>query len=116
MTITKYNIINTLSNKKLPYYDFKTDYFIVPFKSSYRWFVEAANYNKEKGYNEYYILVSNEKFDENCRRCETNQYGKCKFKLLGEIKDYVISECNDRGNITCDYVETCGNYDVFRIV
>lgn len=116
MNVVKYNIINPLSNKKLPYYDFKTDNFIFPLKGNYKWFVEAANFNKEKGYNEYYILLGKDKFDDNCRRCEVTQYGKCKVKLLGEIREYVISECINRGNITVYYIETCDNYDVFSVV
>ena len=116
MTITKYNIINHLSSTKKPYYDLKKNLFIFPVKQNYKWFVEAANFNKEKGCNEYYILLGTDKFDDDCRRCEVNQYGKCKVKLLGDIRDYVVSECVDRGNLTCDYVESCDNYDVFRIV
>ena len=114
--IAKYNIINPISNRKKPYYDFKLNYFIFPVKRKYKYFVEAANYDSQRGITQYYLILSDIAFDDNCRVCETNMYNKCKVKLLGEIKDYVINECKDRGNIIVDYVETIDNADVFRIV
>ena len=42
MVITKYNVVNPISNKKKPYYDFAKDYFIFPANTNYRYFVEAS--------------------------------------------------------------------------
>lgn len=114
--IPKYNIINPISNTKKPYYDFKFNYFIFPVDRKYKYFVEAANFNQTKGYMEYFIILDEKPFDENCRKCEVNMYGKCKVKLLGEIKDYVRNECRERGNIEVSYVETINSADVFSIV
>lgn len=115
MVITKYNVVNPISNKKKPYYDFAKDYFIFPANTNYRYFVEASLFNKEKGYDEYYLLLSKEKFDENCRKCEVNQYGKCKMKLVGEIKEFVKKECLERGNVNLEYIESIDLYDVYSI-
>lgn len=115
MTITKYNVLNPKSDRKKPYYDISKDIFYFPVKTKYRYFVEASQFNLEKNVTEYFLLLGTTKFDENCRLCEVDGYGKCKIKLKGEIKDYVKSECTERGNIECNYIETEDNYDVFRI-
>lgn len=116
MTITKYNVLNPSINRKQPYYDVNKELFLFPVKSKYRYFVEASRFNREKNINEYYLLLGSVKFDDNCRLCEVNEYGKCKVKLKGEIKEYVMNECSERGNIECNYIETEDDYDVFRVV
>ena len=106
MVIVKYNVLNPHIDKKKPYYDLNKELLIFPVKSKYRHFVEASQYNKEKGVNEYFLLLGTKKFDDSCRLCEVNEYGKCKVKLKGEIKEYVKDIAAERGNIECYYVET----------
>lgn len=116
MPIVKYKILNPLVNHKKPYYDYKRNKFIFQVKSNYKYFLEAAQFNPEKGYNEYYILIGTEKFDDSCRTCEVDMYGKCKLNVIGELKDYIIDQTKDRGNINVEYVESCDGYDVFSVI
>lgn len=116
MPIAKYKILNPLIDHKKPYYDFKRKKFIFPVKVGYKYFLEAAQYNPDKGYNEYFILLGTDKFDDNCRTCEVDMYGKCKLNIIGELKDYIIEQSKDRGNLKIEYVESGEDFDVFSII
>ena len=116
MPIAKYKILNPLIDHKKPYYDTKRRKFIFPVKVGYKYFLEAAQYNPDKGYNEYFILLGTDKFDDNCRTCEVDMYGKCKLNIIGELKDYIIEQSEDRGNLQVEYVESGEDYDVFTII
>lgn len=114
--IYKYNILNPLINNKEPYYDFEKDNLIIPVSKRYKYFVEAYTFDNETNNNNYYLLLGINKFDNNCRICDTNMYAKCKIKLKGEIKDFVKRECKDRGNIIIKFVESTDDYDVYMII
>lgn len=116
MSIAKYKILNPLIDHKKPYYDFKRKKFIFPVDIGYKYFLEAAQYNPDKGYNEYFILLGTDKFDDNCRTCEVNMYGKCKLNIIGELKDYIIEQSKDRGNLKVEYVESGEDFDVFSVI
>ena len=115
MPIVKYTVLNPLQDNKKPYYDIKRKQFIFPVKENYKWFLEAAQFNVVKNDNDYFILIGTNKFDDNCKKCEVDMYGKCKLRLIGELKEYVIEECNSRGNIKVEYIESTDDYDVFSI-
>ena len=54
-------------------------------------------------------------YDESCKKCQTNQYGKCSVPITGEFKDYVLEECKERGNIIVEYSESEEGYDSFNV-
>lgn len=115
MNVTKYNIINPVTDKRLPYYD-KTGYLIIPTPGkNYKYFLECSIYIKDEKRNQYFILLGEEKFDENCRKCETSLYGRTKLKPKGELKDYIEENCQDTKNISIVYKESEGGYDVYQI-
>lgn len=115
MPIFKYDILNPVKDNKRPFFDEKRGLFYIPVKTNYRYYIEAAITNAENGGREYYILLSNIKFDENCRLCNVDGYGRCKIKVKGELKDYIIQESSYRGNIDVTYMETEDVYDVYLI-
>lgn len=115
MNIVKYKILNPVIDRNKPYYDYKINKLIIPIKQPYNYFIEAAQYNPEKGFNDYFLLLGKTKFDTNCRKCETNMYGKCKINITGEIKDYVLNQIKEKGNIDIEYIESGDYYDVFYI-
>ena len=114
MSIVKYEILNPTINNKKPFLD-KKGLLFFPIKEAYRYYIECALTNENNGGREYYLLLSKIKFDDNCRLCKTDQYGRCQIKIKGEIKDYILNEIQYRGNINIEYVESADNYDVFSI-
>lgn len=116
MGIFKYQIINPAKDTKKPYYDDKKGIlYITDIKTPYRYFVEAITANKEEGGNNYYIILGRNKFDNSCRICHTDGYGRCQVKVKGEIKDFIVNETNERGNININYIESTDDYDVFEV-
>jgi len=114
MAIHKYKVINPVKIPKLPFYDDKKGIFYIPLKTKYRYYVEAVIEDGQGGVN-YYILLSKEKFDINCRLCHTDDYGRVQIKLRGEVLDYVIKESIERGNVNVVYIESVEGYDVYSI-
>ena len=114
--IYKYEIVAPVTDRKSPYLDDK-GFFIVPnIRRLYRYYVEVKRYNSNTLSYEYFILLSIEKFDAQCRKCRVDDYGRLKAKLHNEILDFVTSEMRTRGNVQFIYDETDGNYDIWRIV
>lgn len=117
MSIFKYEVLNPTINTKSPFFDNKRGLFYFPLNGSkYKYYIECAVNNQYTGEREYYILLSNKKFDSNCRVCHIDNYGRCQIRVKGEMKNYIINETNWRGNITVDYVESTDDYDVFNVV
>lgn len=110
--IVKYNILNPISNNKKPFY--KNNFLYIPSIGKYNYFLEASLQN-EYGGVDYYLLFGKTKFNEHCRKCITDNYGRVKINIKGSIKDYVKEECERYGNINVDYVESADDYDVFTI-
>lgn len=114
MSIVKYEVLNPTINNKKPFLN-KEGLLFFPVKEAYRYYVECAITNEYHGGREYFILLGKEKFDDNCRLCKTDYYGRCQIKLRGEIKNYIMEETKHRGNIYVEYVESTHNYDVFNV-
>lgn len=117
MSIYNYEIINPVTNIKKPFYDFKRKLLFFPIAgNNYRYYIEAARNNENSFTREYYILLSRKKFNNNCRICHTDNYGRCQIRVKGEIKDYIIQEIKHRGNVEIEYVESEEDYDVFVVI
>lgn len=116
MAILKYEILNPAKSNKKAFYDNKKNLLYIPIKNNYRYYVECALTNEYNGSREYYILLGKAKFDDNCRLCNTDQYGRCRIKLNGELKEYIIEESKNRGNVDVEYVESDEHYDVFSVI
>lgn len=113
--LLKFNIINPAVDKKKPYYDEKHNILIFPVKSRYNYFIQACQISPITHIKEYFLLLGAEKFDDACRKCQTNQYGKCSVRLSDEFKEYVLEECKERGNIIVEYSESENNYDIYSV-
>lgn len=114
--IFKYEILNPIVDTKKPFYDKRREVFMFPVDTCYRYYIEAAITNLENGSREYFIILSCIKFDNNCRLCNVDNYGRCQIKLKSEIKDYIISETEARGNIEINNIEHTIDYDVYQII
>lgn len=113
--IYKYEVIAPVTNKQRPHFD-KRSLFIVPIiKKNYKYYIECARYNPNTFSREYFLLLSEEKFDNNCRKCRVDNYGRLKLILHGECKCYAIDEIAARGNIDVEYLETEDVYDIYLL-
>lgn len=115
MSIYKYKVLNPVNNTKLPFFDERKGIFYVPISGSYRYYVEAIVPQEEGGVI-YFLLLGKVKFDINCRLCHTDDYGRVQIKIKGEMKDFIVDECKERGNVKVEYVETIEDYDVFSVI
>lgn len=115
MAIVKYEVINPVVNYKKPFLNSKGFLVIPHIGGRYKYYVECARNNPFNYEREYYVMLSNIKFDSNCRRCKTNSYGQLTIKLRGELYDFAVAECNTRGNVKFEYMETEEGYDVFQL-
>ena len=115
MGVHNFKIVNpTVSNKK-PFLD-KRGILYIPLNGSiYHYFLEVSNYNSDTGDDEYYIMLSVNKFNANCRRCASDRYGRLQVPVKGVIKNYIIREVAERGNIEIKYIESTDEYDLFSI-
>ena len=105
MSIYKYNILNPVIDKHKPHYIEKGNWFEFPTTKRYRYYVEVSKLN-DRGITEYYLLLSEELFDENCRICDYSIYHGTKIHPRGELKDYIVQESKERGNLYCTYKGT----------
>lgn len=113
--ICKYEIIAPVTDNKLPHFD-KWGNFVIPaIGKNYRYYVECARYNPATFSREYFLLLSDNKFDKNCRKCRVDNYGRLKLILHGELKRFVDDEVRTRGNVEYQYADTEEDYDVYMI-
>ena len=114
--IIQYELVAPVTDRKAPYLN-KDRVFIVPtIKKLYRYYVEVKRYNPNALCYEYFLLLSDKKFDAQCRKCRVDDYGRLKAILHNEVKQYVISETAARGNVQFEYVESDSLCDVWQIV
>lgn len=116
MSIVNFDILNPVISNKRPFYNKKKGLFYMPLQKKYTYYVECSLYDPKKDDIDYYILLGNNKFDDNCRKCITDMYGRCRINVRGKLKDYIIEESDVRGNIDVEYIESKSEYDIFRII
>ena len=113
--ITKYDIINPITDKKGPFYNKKKGLFYFHTKSNYKYYLECSRINEKTHDIEFYILISDNKFNINCKQCHVDNYGRCQIKPAGKLKEYILEESVQRGNFIIDYIESEENYDVYKL-
>lgn len=111
-----FDIVNPKTNKRSPFYNKKKGLFYFPTTIRYKYYLECSKFNNNTNDTEFYILLSKEKFNENCNKCSYDNYGRCQMRLNGSIKEYVINESKERGNLIMDYIESKPNYDIFNLI
>ena len=115
MSIYKYVVITPATNKSKPIIK-SNGLLIVPnIKKSYKYYLECCRYNPIKFENEYFILLSNNKFDERCKTCRVDDYGRLKLVIKSEMKDVLLKQMTDYSNVNFEYLESEDDYDVFTI-
>lgn len=114
MEIYKYEVLSKKINKDNPVYNAaKHSFRFKIYKTNYKYCLEVKRI--ENNIEHFYLLLSSEKFHDNCKQIRLDNYGRyklyCDKELCSELEDCL--EQNDVINIK--YVETEDNYDVFEI-
>lgn len=112
--INEFNILNPKVNNKMPFFVNKNGIFYFKVNTNYRYYLECSA-PTENNDIEYYLLLSINKFDENCKTCHVDKFDRCQVKPKGEILEYIKRECTERGNIVCECIEQRTNYDIYKI-
>lgn len=114
--LTEFNIINPVQSRKSPFYNKKKGLFYFPTTIGYRYYLECTKFNTEKQDTEFYILLGKIKFNENCKQCHVDNYGRCQIRPAGILKDYILEEIKERGNFIMDYIESKNDYDIYNLI
>ena len=115
MSIVKYELVNPKTNHKKPFVDRHGALIIPKINKLYRHCVEVMRYNDSNFCYEYFLLLGITNFDEHCYKCRVDDYGRLKVTLHGKLKDFVTEEIKCRGNIDFTFVESEGDYDVWKL-
>jgi len=113
--ITEFNIINPVKDARSPFYNKQKGLFYFPTTIGYKYYLECTKINPKNQDIEFYILLGRTKFDFNCKQCHLDNYGRCKFKPAGILKDYIIQESKERANFIMDYIESKEDYDIYKL-
>lgn len=108
-----YEILNKVIDKDYPWFNPKNNILYIP-NIKYKYYIECAANTKDQG-RIYYILLSNGKFNINCRKCFIDGYNRLKLNIRGELLNKIKREINSIENINIAYEESTEYYDVFRI-
>ena len=114
MSIIKYKAVNPVVNVKLPFYNSKNGIFYIPINHTYKYYIEAI-VPQTGGGVKYYILLGKTKFDNNCRICHTDAYGRVQVRIKGSFKEFVLDELKERANLNVEYIESADDYDAYHI-
>lgn len=115
MTVYNHNIITVNTDRRKPRVDAR-GFFIVPTPNmKYRYYCIAKDYNNFGTDFDYLLLISDTKFDNRCHKCNIDMWGRLKFRIAGELRNYCAKECAERGNIDMEYLYSENGYDVFEI-
>lgn len=113
--ITKYDIINPITDKKSPFYNQKKGLFYFSTSSNYKYYLECSRLNENTSDIEFYILLSEVKFNNNCKQCHVDNYGRCQIRPAGKLKEYILNESKERSNFIMEYLETEDSYDIYKL-
>ena len=106
--ILSFDIINPLTNNKLPFYNNTKCLLYIPGLSpKYRYYPNVGR--------RYYLLLNRVKFNRDCRICHTDGYGRLVIPVRGELKEYLNDCCTRTRNIEVGIVEATEVYDIYYI-
>lgn len=121
MEIFKYEVIDyRLTNHKDSYYDSENDLLVFRVVGKYKFVLQTRRLNSNNEYD-YFIILSENKINNNCRSCKRDDYGRFRIKLYGDTKDYLNSICEDNKcktiNVKIEFVESLDKLvDVYELI
>lgn len=113
--INNYQVIAPVINKKLPYITNYGTLVVSRFHKKYKYYVEVKQYDTYADDYNYYILLSEEKFDEQCRTCRIDDYGRLFIVLHKDILEYAKAESERRGNLNFEQIDSSDEFDLWKL-
>lgn len=80
-------------------------------KNRYKYYIFVKEYNMENEYYTYSVLLSNKKFNENCKETRYDDYGRLRLKVTSTIRDYIVK----LKTFDLKYIESNDEYDKYVI-
>lgn len=108
-------ILNPVFNKTLPWWNQRqeTIFYPNPIKK-YKYYLEGCVFDPNVG-RQYLLLLGNEPFDNNCRKCSIDQYNRLKIKVSTRISEFLKTNSIKNVNINLIKLENLDEYDTFII-
>ena len=116
MELYTFNIEAPVTDKSKPFYYANRESLVFRSPIKYTFYIECSKIDEISGEKSFYLLLSNTKFNDNCRPLKRDSYGRYFAKLHNDFKNYVINETNERGNIIIEYLESKEVYDIYSII
>lgn len=116
MSILQYELVAPITNRKKPHIDNRGAFIIPDIQKLYTHYIEVKRYNPKQLCYEYFLLLGTTKFDEQCRTCRVDNYGRLKLIPHGDIKEYITNEIKSRGNINVEYLFSEESYDIWKLI
>lgn len=116
MEIVKYDIIDKVIDKTKPFFDKEKGFFVFRIQPTYRYYLQARQYNSNTCQYEYFLIMGLTNFNSNCRRFRRDDFGRYKVRLTKELKDYVLNNIEDNLNFELNYIESLDSCDVWQII
>lgn len=115
MTLVKYEYIRMNTEKNMPYLD-RGHIIIIPnIQKDYKYYLEVKRFNPAIKDYEYFLLLSDTKFDSNCDTCKVDKLGRLVIYCSNELKDIMLKLVSVNTNFNFDYVESEDSYDTWQI-
>ena len=116
MELYTFNIEAPVTDKSKPFYYATRESLVFRNKIKYAYYLECSKIDEITGDKSFYLLLSLDKFNDNCRRLKRDSYGRYFARLHNEVKNYVVRETKERGNIDINYIESKDYFDIYNIV
>lgn len=111
--IYNYDLVCQKRNKKMPFL-LKDGILCIPnIDKKYKYYLEVKRFNENQ--YDYYVLLGEKKFDDNCYNCYTDNYNRLKIRLHKDLKEYCNSIAEYSPNVIVEYIESDLDYDVWQI-
>lgn len=116
MEIFKYEIVNKKTDRTRPFFDKESGLFVCRIPKIYHWYCIARVFNIQDNEYDYFILFSDVKFAENCRKCHIDDFGRYRLRPGKDFAKWLLEYYDvDNGNFDVKYMETIDNYDVYSV-
>lgn len=113
--IYKYEILEKILDKTKPWYQKSKNILYIPnISNKYRYYIECA-INIEKYGRQYFLLMHENKFNVNCRKCNIDGYGRIKIIPRGEFKEFLEDNIKSVENVVLELQEKAGIYDAYCV-
>lgn len=113
--IYNFNLIAPKTDSRKPFLN-RDGFFVIPTGSiRYKYYIEVSRYHPVYQTEEYYVLLSDTKFDEQCRKGRVDGIGRFCFRPHGDMLAGIEHSMEVLGNVEVEYIESTDEYDLWQV-